>query len=338
MDDNLHRTLICSVLFLDIEAYSKRSISEQLALKEQFNAILAEALQHVLPKNRIVLDTGDGAAVSFLSEPEEALFAALNFRNAVAALPPDQTPPLHVRAGINLGPVRLLKDLNGQMNIIGDGINDAQRIMSFAEPGSILVSRSYYDVVSRLTDDIAKLFLYEGVRKDKHVREHSVYAVGDAVPAMTQPVKQIPDPDVRTMTPSQGALPPTAAPLRHRSRTIGIVAAVVVLVAGVGATAFWLGRSPAATMPERPTEVAEEKKPAEGKRPPKPAPTPQKSTAATPQPSGAQPLKAKGVPAWVVDMRKELAACSGVFCKEQVRWKYCPKSNWSTYEECIVNK
>jgi hypothetical protein len=76
--------------------------------------------------------------------------------------------------------VRLVKDINGQPNIIGDGINVAQRVMSFAEPGQILVSRSYYDVMARLSEDYAKLFHYEGAKTDKHVREHEVYAISSA--------------------------------------------------------------------------------------------------------------------------------------------------------------
>src|SRR5207244_4085425 len=62
--------------------------------------------------------------------------------------------------------------------ILGDGINVAQRIMSFARPGQIVVSRSYYDVVSNLASEYAKLFTYEGSRTDKHVREHEIYVVG----------------------------------------------------------------------------------------------------------------------------------------------------------------
>src|SRR6185503_3544599 len=97
--------------------------------------------------DRIILDTGDGAAVSFLGDPEDAMFVALSMRDAVASQP-DESPILRVRFGINLGPVRLIKDINGQPNIIGDGINVAQRVMTFAQPGQVLVSRSYYEVVS----------------------------------------------------------------------------------------------------------------------------------------------------------------------------------------------
>src|SRR5258705_430358 len=38
------RTLVCSVLFLDIVEYSKRAVADQLQLKQAFNQILADAL------------------------------------------------------------------------------------------------------------------------------------------------------------------------------------------------------------------------------------------------------------------------------------------------------
>jgi len=180
MAEHTNRTFICSVLFLDIVEYSQRSVAEQIALKERFNAVLTEAITGVATDDRIILDTGDGAAVSFLGDPEDTLFAGMSLRDAVAGQDVTSGPQLQIRVGVNLGPVRLVKDINGQPNIIGDGINVAQRVMSFAEPGQILVSRSYYDVMARLSEDYAKLFHYEGAKTDKHVREHEVYAISSA--------------------------------------------------------------------------------------------------------------------------------------------------------------
>jgi class 3 adenylate cyclase len=182
MNEQPNRTFVCSVLFLDIVEYSKRSVAEQMTLKQRFNALLGQVLQNVAVNDRIVLDTGDGAAISFLGNPEDTLFAAMALRDAIAAESPSNPPVLAIRSGINLGPVRLIKDLNGQFNIIGDGINVAQRVMSFAVPGHILVSRSYYEVVSRLSPEFSHLFQYEGARTDKHVREHEVYEVGPTSP------------------------------------------------------------------------------------------------------------------------------------------------------------
>lgn len=171
------KTIMCSVLFLDIAEYSKKSVSGQISLKERFNAYLSVAIRDVPIDDRIILDTGDGAALSFLGDVGDALQVALSMRESLRE-GLHMEPPLLVRMGINLGPVRLVRDINGQPNIVGDGINVAQRVMGFADPGQILVSRPYYDAVSRLSPEYAGMFHYQGSRTDKHVREHEIYAIG----------------------------------------------------------------------------------------------------------------------------------------------------------------
>jgi len=178
MSDRQNRTLICSVLFVDIVEYSLKPVSEQLKLKGHLTARLNDVLKDVALNDRVVLDTGDGAAISFLGDPEDALFVALSLRDGAAKNEEARDEPqMRLRMGINLGPVRLIKDLNGQRNIIGDGINVAQRVISYATPGQVLASRSYFEVVSRIADEIGRLFQYEGARIDKHVREHEIYEV-----------------------------------------------------------------------------------------------------------------------------------------------------------------
>ena len=171
---------ICTVVFADIVQYTEESVSRQVEMKAAFGEILATALEHTPAADRVVLDTGDGAALCFLGDPEDALFAANSLRSGVIELP--EQHGLRLRLGINLGPVRVVSDINGHSNVIGDGINVAQRVMSFAEPNQILVSRSYYEVVSRLAPDYAQLFQYVGSHRDKHVREHEVYEVHLAPP------------------------------------------------------------------------------------------------------------------------------------------------------------
>jgi hypothetical protein len=181
--DQTSRNVICSVVFVDLVEYTRKSVAEQLAIKDHFTAVVAAALKDIPVNDRIVLDTGDGAAMSFLGDPEDALFVGMSLRDA---LRDPGREAVSIRVGINLGPVRLVKDINGHPNIVGDGINVAQRIMSFAEPGQILASRSYFDVVSCLSDEYTKLFSYEGSRTDKHVREHEVYVVGISKSAFEQ--------------------------------------------------------------------------------------------------------------------------------------------------------
>ncbi|HKB60053.1 MAG TPA: adenylate/guanylate cyclase domain-containing protein [Gallionellaceae bacterium] len=171
------KTLVCNVLFLDIVGYSRKSVVEQISVKERFNAYLAAAIERVPIEDRIILDTGDGAAINFLGDVEDALNVALSMQKALRAEAGKQ-PALAIRMGINLGPVRLIRDINGRPNIIGDGINSSQRVMGFADPGQILVSRPYYDAMSNLSSKYVHLFRFEGARTDKHhVREYEVYAI-----------------------------------------------------------------------------------------------------------------------------------------------------------------
>jgi len=130
--------------------------------------------------------------------------------------------------------VRLVKDINAQMNIIGDGINVAQRVMSFSQSGQLLVSRSFYEVVSCLSLDYASLFSYVGARTDKHVREHEVYSVGIGTDAARRVLE----------TGSQRVAPRGAAPRlfgeltdvrpfgMHRMALLGAPLAFALLVGG----------------------------------------------------------------------------------------------------------
>jgi class 3 adenylate cyclase len=220
------RTLVCSVLFLDIVEYSKKPVSDQLTLKQEFNRLLSKALEQVPQRDRIILDTGDGAAVTFMGDPEDALFASMAVRDTAGALA--------VRLGVNLGPVRLVKDLNGQMNIIGDGINVAQRVMSFSQPGQLLVSRSFYEVVSCLSRDYANLFHHEGARTDKHVREHDVYSVVGGTPAgrrLADTVSQTLQDETQARWLSRSG----PLGLRHSALLVAGVVLAALLAGGVGA-------------------------------------------------------------------------------------------------------
>jgi hypothetical protein len=68
-----------------------------------------------------------------------------------------------------------VRSLNGQLNPLGDGINNAQRVMGFADPNQILVSRSFYEAIACLSKAYAELFVFVGSRRDKHDKEHDLF-------------------------------------------------------------------------------------------------------------------------------------------------------------------
>lgn len=262
MQTAINRTFICSVVFLDMVEYSKKPVAEQIFFKERLNTLLTEALADVASNDRIILDTGDGAALSFLGDPEDALYVSLSLREALEG-PQPPGPELKMRLGINLGPVRLVKDINGQPNIIGDGINVAQRVMSFSEPGQIMVTRSFYEVVSCLSEGYGRLFHFEGSRTDKHVREHEVYTVQATSASLQRAATTNPK---RPQPSGNGAvvldkLSQTAKVvtdnLRRKPRLGTALAMIAILTVAVG---LRLGRQPAAapvaSPPSPPPRVA----------------------------------------------------------------------------------
>lgn len=172
-----NRTWLCSVLFMDIVEYSTHSVDMQMMIKQSFSTLVSDALRSLPDEDCIKLDTGDGLAVCYLGAPEDILYVAVGLRDAFADVKAICETCYSVRMGINLGPVKILEDINGQRNTIGDGINAAQRIMSFARPNQLLVSRTYYDVISCLSEDNPKMFVHLGVHNDKHVRQYDVYEV-----------------------------------------------------------------------------------------------------------------------------------------------------------------
>ena len=173
------RTTTAAILFFDIAGYTKQPDSKQLELKAQFNQLLTDSLASLDSGERIALDTGDGAAIGFLQHPADALESAVRFRTKLIANKHFDYPELRIRVGIHLGPVSLVKDMNGQINMLGDGLNSAQRVMSFAGLDQILVSRAYFDFVSSMSDEYDDLFRYRGSKQDKHGREYRVYELVD---------------------------------------------------------------------------------------------------------------------------------------------------------------
>lgn len=189
------RTTTATVAFFDIVGYSKQPGATQIDLKHQLSQLVTNSIDPLNAGERIVLDTGDGVAIGFMQHPTDALESAMHFRTRLMANKHADYPELRVRIGIHLGPVSLVKDLNGKVNLLGDGINSAQRVMSFAGTDQIYVSRAYFEFLASLSDEYGELFRYRGSQQDKHGREFQVYELLDAdVDVNTLPQAQEPAP------------------------------------------------------------------------------------------------------------------------------------------------
>jgi TolB-like protein/Tfp pilus assembly protein PilF len=135
----------------------------------------------------IRVPTGDGMALLFFRSPEEPARCALESSRELK-----NHPHIQVRMGIHSGPVNKTTDVNDQSNVVGSGINVAQRVMDCGDAGHILVSK-------RLAEDLAQYRNWQPYLQDlgecevKHgLRLHVVNLCKDGLgnPALPEKLKR----------------------------------------------------------------------------------------------------------------------------------------------------
>lgn len=169
------RTWLVSVLFLDIVGYSKVPVDQQLTIKLHFTNIVTQSLDSLNKQDCIQLDTGDGCAICYLGDPEKLFPIALHLQRLFSMQAATDPVQYQVRLGLNLGPVKVVDGISGDRNCVGAGINDAQRVMDFANENQLLVSKAYFDVVNSMSASYAEQLTHLGTKADKHDKAHELY-------------------------------------------------------------------------------------------------------------------------------------------------------------------
>lgn len=177
MNDKMKKASICSIVSLDIIDFSIKSEAEKTATRAEFDRLVNLAVVDIAENDRMIVDAVNGVAIA-CSGPledalEDALFISLTIRDEILKNNLHSTTPLYVQIGIHLGSVRLADDADGSPSLVGEGLDEAQRVMCFANPNQILVSHVYYEMASKLTQEISQMF----EKYDMHTLEHEVYAV-----------------------------------------------------------------------------------------------------------------------------------------------------------------
>ena len=150
------------IFFMDIVAYSKKTTDEQKKACKDLGVLVKATMQYKTAnalEKLIVLPTGDGMVMGFFTYLEDAMNCGIAIAKAVK-----DRPDLQMRMGVHCGPVIPMEDINGNLNISGDGINYAQRVMDAGETNHLLVSsdvmlkydRPAYVLVSDLGDVVVK--------------------------------------------------------------------------------------------------------------------------------------------------------------------------------------
>jgi TolB-like protein/class 3 adenylate cyclase len=207
------------ILFLDIVGYSKLLADEQKALVQELNQIVRETEQFrtAEAEGKLTrLPTGDGMVLVFTNNPEAPVECALEISKALQS-----HPKLRLRMGIHSGPVNPVADVNDQSNLLGAGINVAQRVMYCGDAGHILFSKHFA----------------EDLEQYAHWRPH-LHDVGEATDKHGLRMRLV---NLYTDQLGNSALPVKLWRARAAFRGKSAVFAALVLITALGA-AFWMVR------------------------------------------------------------------------------------------------
>lgn len=165
-DDEL---VMAHVLFLDIVGYSKLPMEQQRRALQQLQTLVRATQGLAQAENAeqlLCLPTGDGMALVFFTPtPLAPVQCALELGRALRAC-----PEIGLRMGLHSGPVYPHLDIRANKNVIGGGINIAQRVMDCGDAGHILLSKAVADVLNQIggwaesLHDIGEIEVKHGLR------------------------------------------------------------------------------------------------------------------------------------------------------------------------------
>ena len=145
-------------VYFDVVDFSKgRSIEAQTEILISLNQTISQSVASIvdLSDQTIFLPTGDGVCVCLVNliHPLDLdIRIALETLDRLCVLKQstvDLTRKYDVRVGLNENQDNLILDIRGSANVVGLGINMAQRIMSVAAPSRLMLGHSVFERLSQ---------------------------------------------------------------------------------------------------------------------------------------------------------------------------------------------
>jgi class 3 adenylate cyclase len=165
------------IAFVDIVGYSRLVGAKQLEAVEALGRAAKSTVFGAHFSNRsfgVMLPTGDGllvACTKAADNPQHVLEFLVELRNKLR-------PTYELRCGLHIGPGQPFRDVNAKHyadpelsnNVASVAVNEAQRIMSLADPGQTLASKEFVHAIETQSSDPRLLaeFHQLGVVRVKH--------------------------------------------------------------------------------------------------------------------------------------------------------------------------
>lgn len=167
-------------IYLDVVGFThNRTVETQVKIVSTLSNIVKERLTALFPELDVIyIPIGDGICICLLDSKLYDDYIAIAEEiirkiNAVYNPRVKQNLRFRVRIGINENVDNLVTDINGNRNVCGSGVNDAQRIMNFGDSNHILVGRSVADSLMPREKYSTAFRRYIG--KTKHATDIEIY-------------------------------------------------------------------------------------------------------------------------------------------------------------------
>ena len=166
--------LIASVLLAEIAGYTDLPVFEQIDLTSRCRQLFQQARLESSCSGVFEIDREDSIVLLFPGDPHDCLNFAKWLENALANDARYNHLPL--RVGVNLGPVIVSYNELSEPQITGAGVDDALRVAQAGMPREILMSRSYYTVLSRASFN-DRLLRHKTFISDERDQSFAVYQI-----------------------------------------------------------------------------------------------------------------------------------------------------------------
>jgi hypothetical protein len=179
-------------IYLDVVGFThNRPVEAQVRIVSALNDIVKRTLAKSFPKLDVIyIPIGDGICICLLDSKvydDYIIIAEEIIRRVNAVYNPSvkQSLQFRVRIGINENVDNIITDINGNRNVCGSGVNDAQRIMNFGDSNHILVGRGVADSLMP-REKYSKAFR-RYIGKAKHDTQMEIYQyIGVRVAALNR--------------------------------------------------------------------------------------------------------------------------------------------------------
>jgi KaiC/GvpD/RAD55 family RecA-like ATPase len=158
------------------------SVKKQIQRIQILNELIhsCDSFRKASTGKRIILPSGDGMAIGFLSNPESPLELSIQLHHKIRAYNEekyDAADSMGVRIGLGSGPVFTVSDLNNVQNIWGPGIIIARRVMDAGDNGHILIAEKLAEELISLKDEYRRVInLISNKYRIKHGQQIKLYS------------------------------------------------------------------------------------------------------------------------------------------------------------------